>query len=410
VRVARVLTRLNLGGPARQVLASDPELIARGHRVVVFAGAPEPGEGDLSDALRARGVEVRAVPGLRRGMGPAALVAARRARRFLESELAAFAPDVVHTHASNAGLVGRAAARRACPDAARVHTFHGHVLEGYFAPPVSALLRRLERRAARRWTDRLVAVSEATRADLVRLRVAATEDDVALSPPGLDLDALLALDLERDGRGPFRRAHGIPPGAPLVGVLGRLAPVKRPRLALDVFARVAASEPAAHLAFAGDGAGAEGLRRDLARLPAGVRDRVHLVGALEDVLPFHAALDVLLATSSSEGMPVAMIEAAAAGRPVVSTAVGGVPELVRAGVTGLLAAEAEGLAAALASLVEDGDARRAMGERARERARAEHTAAALADRLEAIYASAVEARSPLGSRPLATRGPGQHTA
>lgn len=137
---------------------------------------------------------------------------------------------------------------------------------------------------------------------------------------------------------------------------------------------------------------------------------MHVVGALEDVVPFHAALDVLLATSSSEGMPVAMIEAAAAGRPVVSTAVGGVPELVRAGVTGLLAAETEGLAAALASLVEDADARRAMGERARERARAQHTAEALTDRLEAIYASVVEARSSLAARPLATRGPGQHTA
>src|SRR5688572_20781729 len=122
MRIARVLTRLNLGGPARQALASDRVLVARGHAVRIFAGTPEPGEGDLSDAFAARGLAVVRVPGLARGIS---VTGDLRALQRLRRELRAFAPDVVHTHASKAGALGRRAAR-ALPAAARVHTFHGH--------------------------------------------------------------------------------------------------------------------------------------------------------------------------------------------------------------------------------------------------------------------------------------------
>ncbi|MEM8710585.1 MAG: glycosyltransferase, partial [Planctomycetota bacterium] len=148
MRIARVLTRLNFGGPARQVMASDPVLTSRGHSVTVFAGEPEDGEGDLSDALRDAGIDVRHVPGLRRGL-TGALRDDRRARRYLAEALRALRPEIVHTHASKAGALGRQAARRALPEVPRVHTFHGHVLEGYFPGPISRLLQRVEAREAR---------------------------------------------------------------------------------------------------------------------------------------------------------------------------------------------------------------------------------------------------------------------
>ncbi|MEZ6013858.1 MAG: glycosyltransferase family 4 protein [Planctomycetota bacterium] len=392
VRVARILTRLNLGGPARQVLASDPLLATRGFEVRVYTGEPEPGEGDLSGELARRGVEVVRVAGLGRAIRPIRdLVSTRALRR----ELAAVAPDHLPTHASKAGFVGRRAvfggplvggARLAARTA---HTFHGHVLEGYFPPTTSKLMARLEAWLARD-TDVLVAVSEATADDLARLGVAARER-FKISPPGVELAPFLALappdpdghtSAEGDG---FRAELGVPRDAPLALVLGRLAPIKRPEMALAVFARAAVEAQTAHLVLVGDGAIRPYLERQRDRMSPDVRDRIHFAGARKDVVPALAAADVLLATSRNEGLPVAMIEAGAAARPVVSTAVGGVPELVRNGVTGLLAIEEEGLALALASLLTDPAERRRMGLAARAAVETKFSARALADRLEALY-------------------------
>lgn len=385
MRIARVLTRLNLGGPARQVLASDPLLVERGHRLRVLAGSPSPGEGSLEDDLRESGVEVVRVPGLRRGLSAMLTGGDLRAAATLRRELAAFRPDVVHTHAAKAGALGRRAAARAAPDARRVHTFHGHVLEGYFPGPVSAAMRRVEARLARD-THGILAVSEATRDDLVRLGVTAAER-VEVVPPGVRLGGLLDLPLRRGAS--LRDRLSLHPDDVAVGVVGRLAPVKRTVLALDVFEDVALEFPGAHLVVVGDGGERARVEARRAQLPEGVRQRVHLLGAVQDVGPVHEALDVLLSTSFAEGMPVAMIEAGAAARPVVSTAVGGVPELVRSGITGLLGVDRAGLAAALAGLVGDADRRLEMGRAARERVRAEHSADALADRLEDVYARMV---------------------
>lgn len=381
MRIARVLTRLNLGGPARQVMASDPLLVERGHVVRVFTGESEPGEGSLVLELRDLGVEVVSIPGLRRGLSATIRGRDLRAGWHLRRELLAFQPDIVHTHAAKAGALGRRAARRAVPTARRVHTFHGHVLEGYFPAPLSRILARIESGLARE-THRILAVSEATGADLVRLGVAPPEQ-IEVVPPGVGLDDLLQLPERRGGS--LRDQLSLHPDDVAVGVIGRLAPVKRTTLALDVFEDVGVEFPSAHLLVAGDGGerGPVEARRD--QLPDDVRGRVHLLGALQDVQPVHEALDVLLSTSFAEGMPVAMIEAGAAARPVVSTAVGGVPELVRSGITGLFGVDRAGLAAALASLVGDADRRVEMGRAARERVRSEHSAQALADRLEDVY-------------------------
>ncbi len=382
MRIARVLTRLNLGGPARQVLASDPLLAERGHRVRVFSGTREPGEGHLERELQELGVEVVPIPGLRRGLSALLTGGDLRAGAHLRRELAAFGPDIVHTHAAKAGALGRRAARRAVPGARRVHTFHGHVLEGYFPEPVSLVLRRVEARLARQ-THQVLAVSQATGADLVRLGVVRPED-LEVVAPGVRLGGLLDLPERRGGA--LREQLSLHPDDVAIGVIGRLAPVKRTVMALDVFEDVAAEFPEAHLLVVGDGEERARVvaRRDL--LSEDVRARVHLLGAIQDVGPVHEVLDVLLSTSFAEGLPVAMIEAGAAARPVVSTAVGGVPELVQSGITGLFGVDQAGLAAALAGLVGDEDRRIEMGRAARERVRSRHSAHALADRLEDVYA------------------------
>lgn len=378
MRIARVLTRLNLGGPARQALGADPVLTARGHELRIFCGRPEPGEGDLFEAFEGRGLDVRRVPGLGRGLAP---LGDARALARLRRELRAFRPEVVHTHASKAGLLGRAAARGS--GAARVHTFHGHVLEGYFGPRISAGLAALERRLARD-TDLVVAVSHATADDLERLEVVAG-GDLVVSPPGLDLEPFLAI-AERDGA--LRHLLGVPEEGVLVGVVGRLAGVKCPERAVDVFRMLAQRHPGLHLVFVGDGSERGPLERRITALPAGERERVHLIGAREDMRPVLADLDVVLSTSRSEGLPVALVEAGAAQRPVVATPVGGVPELVAHERTGMLGEDTDALAYGLDQLLRSKTLRQEMGRRARLRVEGRHSAGALATRLEAIYEAA----------------------
>lgn len=380
MRIARVLTRLNLGGPARQALASDPLLSARGHEVRLFAGSPEPGEGDLYDTFLARGVDVVRVPGLGRRVS---VTGDLRAARFLRAELTAFQPDIVHTHASKAGALGRRAARKL--NAATVHTFHGHVLEGYFPPTLSRALIAHERRAARR-TDRVLAVSHATAEDLLRLEVV-DEDRLVVVPPGVDIDGLMMID---GHSGVVRNMIGAEPGALVVAALGRLAEVKRPERAIEAFEALAERYPGLHLAFVGDGSERGRLERRIQAGPEAVRSRVHILGALDDIPAVLADVDVVVSTSRSEGLPVALIEAAAAGLPVVATDVGGVSELVAHERTGFLAGDVDEVAYFLSQLLEQPRLRKEMGHRARLRVEKRHSAQALAGRLEGVYAACLE--------------------
>jgi len=384
MRILRILTRLNLGGPARQVLASDPLLVQRGHRLRVLAGRPEPGEGDLFDELKAQGIDVQRVEGLGRGLNPVRdLRAARGIRRAIEE----FEPDVLHTHASKAGYLGRSALKRmaAAGRIGRVHTFHGHVLEGYFPAPISKRLIAKERQLAV-LTDRILAVSHATADDLLRLGVVG-EEKLVVAPPGIRLEPFLELDTygERAAAGlALRTQIGAAAGDLVVGCIGRLAEVKRVEWALAVFEALAMRFPRLHLAFVGDGDQRRALERSIAKL-GGLGERVHLLGAVQDMLPVYQALDTVLLTSRSEGLPVALIEAAAAGLPVVATPVGGVPELVAHERTGYLGASCEELGFGLAKLLGDAAERRAMGARARLRVSRQHSAERLAGRLEDVY-------------------------
>lgn len=383
MRIARVLTRMNLGGPARQVLASDPLLARRGYEVRVFAGSPEPGEGDLFDEARRRGIDVVRVPGLGRGWS---LTGDLRARAFLKQQFQEFRPALVHSHASKAGALARSAARGL--DAGRVHTFHGHVLEGYFPAPLSRGLIAIERKLARE-TDRIVAVSHATADDLIRLEIALPERIVVI-PPGVDLTRLL--DLER-GRGELHRRLEAPADAQLVGVIGRLAPVKAPERALEVLELLAERYPRLQIVFIGDGELRSALERRIRALPAALQSRAHMLGAVEDVQPLFADLYAVLLTSRSEGMPVALIEAAAAALPVVSTRVGGCEEIVAEERTGYLGANVDELAYGLARLLDDPAAASAMGQRARLRVASRHSGESLASRLDQLYQVVAQERA-----------------
>ncbi|MFN0243394.1 MAG: glycosyltransferase [Planctomycetota bacterium] len=380
------MTRLNLGGPARQALASDPVLVARGHAVRIFAGTPSAAEGDLFRAFEAAGLDVVRVPGLARGLSFTGDV---RALATLKRGLREFVPDVVHTHASKAGALGRRAAR-VVPRAARVHTFHGHVLDGYFPPFISNGIAALERRLARS-TDRIVAVSHATADDLLRHGILPDERRLVVVPPGVDLTPLLAIPARTvPSTGAVRELLGAQPEDFVVGVVGRLAEVKRPLVALDVFELLAPRYPRLHVVFIGDGSERGALERRIGAYAEPVRARAHLIGARTDMPSVLADLDAVLLTSRTEGLPIALIEAGAAARPVVAMDVGGVAEIVAHERTGWLGKTADDLAFGLAQLLDDARIGPALGLRARIRVESRHSATALADRLVELYSVVVE--------------------
>lgn len=340
MRVMRVLTRCNLGGPTQQAIALWHAHRELGVATLLVTGAGAPAEAMLSPA--AHGVPTLSlaqalaagehaagwveIPGLLRGIAP---LGDHRAFAALRELLRAFQPTVVHTHTSKAGWLGRAAARAS--RVPTVHTFHGHVLRDYFAPPLQWWLRRLERRLARH-TGRLLAVS-ASCADELAAAGVAERARFRVVPPAVPVVPLA-------DRAAARAALGIPDGQQRVVCVGRLVPIKR----VDQFVGAVARVDGLHGDVVGDGP----LR---ASLQAGgdAGGRVHWRGAVAGIAANLAAYDALVLASVREGYPLVAVEACRAGVPVVGYDVPGVRDALAGGGGELVppAAGPEGLAAAL---------------------------------------------------------------
>jgi glycosyltransferase involved in cell wall biosynthesis len=345
--VVQLVTRLNIGGVAAHVLLLGRELAAD-RPTTVAAGYPAAVEGEMADPA----VAIRHVP-LVRPLRPATDARAVAAVRHLLVDTGA---TVLHTHMAKAGTVGRLAALSLRRRPRTVHTFHGHVLDGYFSPGVQRAFVEVERRLAAR-TDALIAVSDEVRDALLDLGIG-RPDQFHVVGYGLDLGRFLAVD---GPSGRLRGPLGLGPDVPLVGVLGRLVAIKDHATLVAAVARL----PGVHLAIVGDGERRGALEADVSRL--GLTGRVHFTGWCDDVPGALADLDVVALTSRNEGTPMALIEAAAAGRPVVATGVGGVATVVEDGVTGYVvgAGDVDAVAARLASLLADGAARERLGRAAR---------------------------------------------
>ena len=333
-------TRLNIGGPAHHCLVLTKGL-ADEFPTTLAAGRPSAEEGELGDP----DVPVRRLP-LTRSLQPATDVQALAATRTLLREVR---PAILHTHMAKAGTVGRTAAIAVRPRPVTLHTFHGHVLDGYFRPSVARAFHQVERTLAR-FTDVLIAVSPQVRDDLLALGIG-TPERWRVVPLGLRLDGFAAVT---GPSGRLRDRLGLSADVPLVGALGRIVPIKD----LATMVRAVARLDGVHLALIGDGSQRDELEALVASL--GVGGRVHLPGWADDVPGWVADLDVVCLTSRSEGTPVALIEALAAGCPVVATSVGGVPFVVDDGATGWLvppgdpAAVAEAVGACLSDPGEAG--------------------------------------------------------
>jgi glycosyltransferase involved in cell wall biosynthesis len=372
IRVARVITRMNVGGPARHVTILTTQ--AGGElNGVLLTGETDNREGSLLDEAVAAGSQVEKVPGLRRQLSP---LHDLQALVWLFRYFRRYRPTLVATHTSKAGALGRLAAFMAGVPV-RVHTFHGHVLEGYFSGPGSWGFLLAERFLAS-LTTHFVAISPKIADDMDRMGIGRGKTTIVRL--GLQLD-----HLRQGRRGVLRRDLGIPESAPVVGIVGRLVPIKAHDLFLDAAELILARLPNARFVIVGDGDLWDQLHREVSR--RGVEASVSLTGWRQDLADVYADLDVVVCCSRNEGTPVCLIEAGAASRPVVGTLVGGMPDIITAGVNGLLVpfGDAPSLADAVVRILETPGLAQEMGAAGQRAAFERHGAERMVADLRSLY-------------------------
>jgi glycosyltransferase involved in cell wall biosynthesis len=377
-----VFSRLNIGGPSVHVILLSAGLRPLGYETRLVVGRESPREGNLLSLAAEKSVVCEAMGGLGREIAP---LQDLRALFGLVRLLREWRPAIVHTHTAKAGLLGRIAARAAGVPVV-VHTYHGHVLRGYFSPAKTAFFRWLETRLAS-LADALVAVSEAVKQDLVGLGVAHGEK-IRVVPLGLDL-AHLAGDLPH---GVLRRGAGIAPDVPLVGMVGRLVPIKDVPTFLRAAQLVRKKRQDARFALVGDGEERPALESECRAL--GLDDSVTFFGWRHDLGAVYGDLDVVVNASRNEGTPVALIEALAAAKPVVATRVGGTPDLLGEGSRGRLVPPGDpgALAEAVLETLERSEATRRRAQAGREHVLEHHSAERLVRDVDALYRELLAAK------------------
>lgn len=332
IRILRLIARLNIGGPAIQTLTLTRALSADGYRSLLACGTISPWEGDMAYLAEDLGIQPHFIEAMGREISPYRDVKALlKLRRIIRR----FKPHILHTHTAKAGFLGRFAAlsvNRALPESKRirmVHTFHGHTFHSYFSRHKTLLFICVERFLAR-FTNRIVVISRRQKEDICHNYHITDPKKVTIIPLGFDLSPFKNVDSHRQ---PMRRRYlsGLSVGSrepSLVGIIGRLTPVKNHRLLLNAVRILKDTDCIRGFGFVivGDGELRDSLEREIDAL--GIGDSIVFTGWQREMAPVYAGLDAVVLTSDNEGTPVTLIEAMAAGKPIVATNVGGVPDLV----------------------------------------------------------------------------------
>jgi len=354
LHIVHVITRLIIGGAQENTILTCEGLHARGRKVTLVSGPTTGPEGKLVERARAGGYAFIEIPELVRAVRPWTDLRARRRLAALYRDLR---PDVVHTHSSKAGILGRLAAEDArVPHV--VHTIHGMSFNRT-QPALTRWLYALAERRVARHTHAIVTVADAMIEQSVAARVAPREKFLTVYS-GMQTEWF---DPARHDRGAVRAAWNVPAGAIVIGTIARLFRRKGYEQLLPIMQRAAEREPRLHFVWVGDGAQRAAYEADLAR--RGLRTRCTLTGLVRpDEIPrLLCGFDVLAHTSQWEGLPRSVVQALLMGVPAVAFDIDGTPEVVRDGETGRLIAlgDEAGFAGALAELAADADGRRRMG-------------------------------------------------
>jgi glycosyltransferase involved in cell wall biosynthesis len=325
IRVVRIIDRLNIGGPAKHVTWLTAGLDPVRFETTLITGVVPESEGDMGYFARAAGVKPLIIEEMSRELSLSDVVVIFKILRALFR----LKPHVVHTHKAKAGAVGRVAAtiyKWLTPSALRlrprklgvVHTYHGHIFHSYYGAAKTRLFIAIERALARFCADRIVAISERQRDEILREFKVGRCEQFTVIPLGIDFDEI------DSRRGRLRREIGAGAGDVLVGMVGRLCEVKNHAMLIESAAKMKIF--GAGFVIVGDGHLRAGLEEQAHA--AGLDGRVTFTGFRDDAASLYADFDIVALTSLNEGTPLTLIEAMGCGCAVVSTEVGGVADLM----------------------------------------------------------------------------------
>jgi glycosyltransferase involved in cell wall biosynthesis len=373
IKVMQIIARMNVGGPAVLVADLMRNLDSQKFSTILVTGYCDENESDYLDEV-AQDVAAVRIPGLGRSVSPLKDLGAFF---LLIKEIRKFKPDVIHTHTAKAGVLGRLAGLIARPQAKKVHTFHGHLLHGYFSSGKTRLVIVLEK-VLGFITYKFVAIGNVVKNDLVRAGIA-PDSKFEVIYPGLQ-------ELDRYPQAQAQSALGLDPSKKYVVFVGRLTSIKRPERLIDLARFLKVKYPDSWLLIAGAGELLESLSTHAEKevLP------VNFFGWRKDIGAILSASDIAVLCSDNEGIPLTLIQASQAGLPIVSTDVGSVSDIVINGTTGLLTVvSSEGLIQGVATLLDEPELGRRFGKAGEERAREFFSSRAMVERHQRLYSQSL---------------------
>jgi len=395
-KVTHIITRLDMGGSAQNTLLTALHHDSQHYKVWLIKGSTLESAmtkaetklvADQLETAKEKNIEIIDIPSLVRRISPInelrALVALYRHIRKIE-------PHIVHTHTSKAGLLGRLAAWLARVPIV-IHTPHGHVFYGHFGRSLARIFLQMEKLLGK-ITHHQIALTPEECNDYLKLRVS-HPSNTSVIHSGVDVRRFIEGAKHRTRK---RKELGIPPDSLLIGYVGWLIPIKGVTYLVNAMARVAEKYPKSLLILVGKGddKGEEEIKLKEQVERAGLTDKVIFLGWRPDVAEIMGCLDIFVLPSLNEGMGRVLVEAMAAGLPIVASRVGGIPDLVKDGKNGLLVppADASDLEKAISVLLEDKAQRKRMGGAGKKMCRL-YSAEAMVEQIDNLYTKLLQKHS-----------------
>lgn len=329
IKVLRIINRFNIGGPTYNATFLT-RYMGDDFETLLIGGLPEPGEADSLHILNQYEVKPLLLKEMQRNPN---IKSDRAAYKKIKDIILDFQPDIVHTHAAKAGALGRKAAKSAGVPII-IHTYHGHVFQGYFNKLKTLLFKSIERKLAK-YSTQIVAISPLQKKELADIHKICSAEQIEVIPLGFDLEKF---HLNKDeNRKATRNCYQLEENEIAIGIIGRLAPIKNHSFFVDVMKEVSAKTSKKIRVFiVGDGEERENIEQQISNFKWPENIRFELTSWIQDVSSFNPGMDIICLCSKNEGTPVSLIEAQAANVPVISTDVGGVRDIVSDKKTGII--------------------------------------------------------------------------